>query len=235
MNASRRKHPRITRHRGSGFSIVELLVSITIGLIIIGAVTALVVSTVDSVNRNVGATRLMQELRGGMSVMTRELRRAGYDRDATEAISLGVFPTGYGAITIRNGGTVVTAGNPGDCLVMSYDKVGVNDTANAPGVGEWKAFRRKVVSGRGILQVNTTANPPSCTTDAGWVDLTSPNDINVTQLAITHVNSTKIPAGPAQVEVREIRLELRAALVSDAATVRGLDETVRVRSDLVTF
>lgn len=221
--------PAMRRH--SGFTLVEMMVALVVGLIIIGGVLTFTVSTVDSVGRNIGATRIMQELRGAMAVMTREIKRAGYDRDAIEGIARGVFPSGYAQITINGAG---------DCLLMSYDRVGVNDGGNVPGAGEWKGFRRAVVNGRGVLQINTRSNPPSCTTNTDWVDLTSPTDVSITGFTLTQTNLAPIPSGSTAggaitVALREIQIQMRGALVSDPATQRGLDERVRVRTDVVTF
>lgn len=217
--------------RQSGFTLVEMMVALVIGLIVIGGVLTFTVSTVDSVGRNIGATRVMQELRGAMSVMTREIKRAGYDRDAIEGIGRGIFPSGYAAITINAAG---------DCLLMSYDRVGVNDGGNVPGAGEWKGFRRAVVGGNGVLQINTRSDPPSCTTNTNWVDLTSPTDVSITQLLLTRtalapVPAGSTPAGPITVALREVQIQIRGQLVSGPSTQRGLDERVRVRTDVVTF
>lgn len=214
-----------------GFSLVEMMVALALGLIIIAGVLSFTVSSVASVGRNIGSTRLMQELRGAMSIMAREIKRAGYDRDAIEAISRGVFPSGYAAVSINGAG---------DCLLMSYDRVGIADTANAPGAGEWKGFRRTVVAGRGVIQVNATENPPSCTGNTGWIDLTSRNDVDVKSLQLVQTGIAPIPggatpAGPITVDVREVQITIRGALVDDPATERGLDERVRVRTDVVTF
>ena len=217
--------------RASGFSLVEMMIGLAVGMVVVASVVAFTVSTVSSVGRNIGATRVMQELRGAMSVMTREIKRAGYDRDAINGIASGVFPSGYAALTI----------NPaGDCMLMSYDRVGFNDAGNVPGAGEWKAFRRRVVDGRGILQINNRSNPPSCTTNDGWIDLTSPQDVSVTDFRLVQTALAPIPAGataagPIFVALREVQIQMRASLVSDPATQRGLDERVRVRTDVVTF
>lgn len=218
--------------RDSGFTLVEMMIALVIGLIIIGGVLTFTVATVDSVGKNIGATRVMQELRGAMSVMTREIKRAGYDRDAIEGIGRGIFPSGYAAITINGAG---------DCLLMSYDRVGVNDGGNAPGAGEWKGFRRTVVAGNGVLQINTRSNPPNCGNNTDWVDLTSPTDVSISAFsAVLTPNNAAIPggsttAGAITVAMREIQLSMRAQLVSDPNTQRGLDERVRVRTDVVTF
>jgi prepilin peptidase dependent protein B len=68
---------RAPARRAAGFSLVELMVAMVIGLIVIGAVIALVLSMMRANNQTIGATRLTQELRATAALMTNDLRRAG--------------------------------------------------------------------------------------------------------------------------------------------------------------
>ena len=69
------KHSRISKARG--FSLVELMVAMVIGLIVIGAVLALVMSMINANNQTIRATRLTQELRATAAIVAADLRRAG--------------------------------------------------------------------------------------------------------------------------------------------------------------
>jgi len=66
-----------SRLRAAGFTLVELMVAMVLGLIVIGAVLALVLSMIRSNNQTIQATRLTQELRATAAVITSELQRAG--------------------------------------------------------------------------------------------------------------------------------------------------------------
>jgi prepilin-type N-terminal cleavage/methylation domain-containing protein len=68
---------RRSARRAAGFSLVELMVAMVIGLIVIGAVIALVLSMMRANNQTIGATRLTQELRATAALMANDLRRAG--------------------------------------------------------------------------------------------------------------------------------------------------------------
>ena len=68
-------HP--PRDRVRGFSLVELMVALAVGLIVIGAVLALVLSIMRANNQTIQATRLTQELRATAAVITSELKRSG--------------------------------------------------------------------------------------------------------------------------------------------------------------
>lgn len=62
--------------RARGFSLIELLVSLVIGLIVIGAVLALILSIIRANNQTIEATRLTQEMRATMAVIAADIRRA---------------------------------------------------------------------------------------------------------------------------------------------------------------
>ena len=64
-------------HKASGFTLIELMVALVIGLIVIGAVLALIVAMIRTNNQTIQSTRLTQELRGTAAVITSELQRAG--------------------------------------------------------------------------------------------------------------------------------------------------------------
>lgn len=60
-----------------GFSLVELMVALAVGLIVIGSVLALVMSIIRANNQTIQATRLTQELRATAAVITSDLKRSG--------------------------------------------------------------------------------------------------------------------------------------------------------------
>jgi type IV pilus assembly protein PilW len=62
--------------RVRGFSLVELMVALVVGLIVIGAVLALVLSIMRSNNQTIQVTRLTQEMRATTAVITSEIKRA---------------------------------------------------------------------------------------------------------------------------------------------------------------
>jgi Tfp pilus assembly protein PilW len=62
--------------RVAGFSLVELMVAMALGLIVLGAVIALVLSIIRSNNQTIQTTRLTQELRATASVIAADIKRA---------------------------------------------------------------------------------------------------------------------------------------------------------------
>lgn len=62
----------------SGFSMVELMVAVTIGLILLAGVSSILVSTKKSYNTQDANGRMQENARIAMMILTRELRNAGY-------------------------------------------------------------------------------------------------------------------------------------------------------------
>ena len=122
---------RAQSRRVSGFTLVELMVAMVLGLIVIGAVLALVLSMLRANNETIQATRLTQELRATATVITSELQRAGSAGDPfniTNTVALGTVDT-------------ATAG----CIIYSY-----SDTAGT-------TVNRAISLSGGAVYMGTTA------------------------------------------------------------------------------
>lgn len=65
------------RSAQAGFTLVELLVAMGIGVVVVGAGITLLGSTLRSNSTNLQMTRINQDLRGMMTAITSDLRRAG--------------------------------------------------------------------------------------------------------------------------------------------------------------
>ena len=125
----------------AGFSLIEMMIALVLGLIVIGAVLGLVLSIMRSNNQTIQATRLSQELRATAAVIAADLRRAGGVIDPlTTATAAGGNP--FKDITVLNAGTTgcirygyanATGGNfhaisrSGNAVFLDAD----NDAANA--------------------------------------------------------------------------------------------------------
>lgn len=79
------------RQRSQGFTLVELMVSVAIGMIITVGVLAVLVSGANIYKRSDGRARIQENARFAMSVMQQELREAGY----MGCFNLNMFPTRY--------------------------------------------------------------------------------------------------------------------------------------------
>jgi type IV pilus assembly protein PilW len=188
-----------------GFSLIELMVALVVGLIVIGAVLALIVAIMKSNRETLQATRLNQELRATMAVVATDIRRARGVEDPLTTATAATVP--YKDID------TATAG----CIRYGYfdlvDDDGDGDTTN-------DNYHALYLSGGKVWRASGSA--PTCT--AGGKQLGSD------QIAITSMTFTPSAAAPS----REFEVSLTGHLVDNDAALasisRTITQTVFVRS-----
>jgi prepilin-type N-terminal cleavage/methylation domain-containing protein len=193
-----------------GFTLIELMVALVVGLIVVLAATGFVVSVAKANSENIQVTRLTQELRAVSEVMSREIRRARYVSDA-----VGLIGTGGAAnndtLEPRDKATNTFA-NPGNCIVFKYDEP---PTAVA-------------VSHSIRLEGNNVVLNPSSTNCSGG------NVINSPQVRITALQFARDATNPSRYD---ITVSGQLASVPPISSLYGLTrtfrETVYVRSGQV--
>jgi len=150
-----------------GFTLVELLVGLSLGLIVIGAVLALVVSMMRTSAQSVSAIRLTQEARTLADLVSREIRRARFDGDYVEYLGRGKASTGK-----FSGMSVAPT-----CVKFGYDENG----DGAIGAGEFKSIWYDTASK--YLMLNTFATFAGTTCSGG--SRIGSNDIQVEALVFS--------------------------------------------------
>lgn len=236
-------------NRRGGFSLVELMIALAAGLVVSLALVAFLMSSFRSNGEYVVSTRLTQELRNSLDLITRDLRRAGYDEGA-----LGHLAADTGSPFTRVLlGDQISAGPPAtySCVIYAYDKKagpnpGVIDVAN----GEVRGLRwyQTTVNNRSVGMVeyaastgairptcagahpDYTAFPVACNTTSTWCPLTDPNALDITGLTFTDQQTT-VGTAPNQVRLRDIEVALVGRPAGTTDYSRGVKSSVRVRSD----
>jgi prepilin-type N-terminal cleavage/methylation domain-containing protein len=241
-----------TMHRAPscsrGFSLVELMVAMVAGLIVSGAVLAFTMSSFRSNGDYVRSTRLTQELRNTMDLVTRELRRAGYDDNALSYLARG---TGS-PFTHMSLATAGATANTFKCVLYAYDRTthggthGVIDVDN----GELRGIRvaTRSVNNRnvGVLEYfessgsiqpscsgaspDYTTNPATCNATSGWCPLSDGTTLDIVTFELTD-NRSLVGTAPTQVQLRDIGVLLQARLAGSTEFTRGMQSSVRVRSE----
>lgn len=102
--------------RQLGVSLIELMVAIVLGLIVIGALVTFVISSITSYGDGTKMTRLTQDLRAGMSLVVRDIRRAGYDDEAVKSAMTSKPTSAYLNLVVKEA-------NAG-CMAYTYDRGG---------------------------------------------------------------------------------------------------------------
>ena len=225
---------RQTRSRTTGFSLIELMIAMVAGLIVLGAVLTFTVSMIRAYSENIRSTRLTQDLRTGMNVIVRDLRRAGFDSTSVTRVLTDENPSGFTGMTAS-----------GSCVRYEYDR-GVGGGGGIPAATEIRGIRLN--SATGALQMNASSSSIDCAGSSGaWVDVTDPSIIEVTAFTPKLINSpfcadlgNNLPTFPtvyqkAEGSVRNLTMCLKGRLRSDPTIARHITSTTRVRAENVAF
>lgn len=112
-----------------GFSLIEMMIALAAGLIVSGAAIAFLLSSMKSNGEYVQSTRLTQELRNTLDLVTRDLSRAGYNDNSLLFVSLPNVSV-FAPMLIKDDTPFVTAGTPSTygnadgrgCVIYAYDR-----------------------------------------------------------------------------------------------------------------
>jgi type II secretory pathway component PulJ len=210
-----------------------------LGLVVLGGVLGVFVSTYRANSQNIKAIRLNEEMRAVMSLITRDIRRAGIRSFNWTATTVNWYTTNAFAPTGVN--WVVSAYSVSEpansCLLFTYD----TDNDNALGTVDNRGYRLHKEGAAQSIEMRRTAT--ACN-GAGWEKITDENVMNVLSLDFT----TTIEPGTAGVAVRSIIVTLRGATNTRSASPANITaadctsvdvvcpqlvEKIRLRNDAV--
>lgn len=233
----------LLRHQ-RGLSIVELLVGVAIGLFILTGALKLFSDYINNNRRLTLETRVNQDLRAAVDLISRDLRRAGFWGNSISGVvttnSQPVAATSpYSAVS-----PIGTASAPSTTSIYSYSQDIENNTLDD---NENFGFRLN----SGVLQYQKSKD--------NWQAITDSNTLIVTVFTITPApvlscirldqyctNSSATCATCALdtngcptttcntcpfIKVRSYEIALQGTSTTDASVMRGVQETVRVRND----
>ncbi|MEO5624225.1 MAG: prepilin-type N-terminal cleavage/methylation domain-containing protein [Dokdonella sp.] len=226
-----------------GFSLIELMISISLGLLVVAGATGLIVNINSSNASTVESARLTQELRATLQVIADDLRRARRMNDPFAAIGQGALAAAqtpavtyygpYDAISSPSAGCILYTYQGEEANTANIDTTGTgsrtvsNDRAiylatNA-GVGS-------VVLASSVSAARTGGNaPPAATVTCATAGTTlSSNQIDITFLTFAPVApSTTVGQGTIAITLRG-RLRNRAG--ENLAVTRSVTQIVNIRS-----
>jgi Tfp pilus assembly protein PilW len=211
-------------HSG-GFTVVELMIAMVIMLIVTLAMVQISANVFRTNSEAVHMAQLSQELRSVIQLISRDIRRAGYNDDslagflATQDISSGIT---MGA---------VDANDVANCLQIQYEDL--------DGVAQNAVYRLRTVSEIGRVSAHFDADA-SCDTavdDNGWVDISDPllSDISavefVLQDQLTDIAENLSNGHMIQVGLEQISILIGATLRSNTAVTRSIRNEVQIRNN----
>jgi len=204
------------RARGQrGLSLVELMISMTLGLLLMGGMLTLFHSALaNSRNLNAGK-QLEDELHGTLDLIVRDLRRAGAMGNPLRQL-LGVSnPFGVDTASAYTGEAASS------CLTSSYDFNG-NGSLDTSSSDERFGYRLR----NGQVQARVSGQSCTANTSPAWSAVTTLSQIQITALSFTTTVNTILG-----VSSRTTVVTLGGRLASDSTVSRSVSRTVRLRND----
>ncbi|WP_201493908.1 PilW family protein [Rubrivivax sp. A210] len=220
-----------------GFSLVELMVGIAVGMFVVAAASLMATSQLTDNRRLLLETQLQQDLRASADIIARELRRSGYWATARA----GVPPPGGGTIGV----------NPYTPLTPDAANSKVSYNYRRGSGAESFGFR---LSNGTLQSCQSDYDTGGCS--AGWQDLTDRATIRILDngFSIATVRSSDraqaangnaiiIPCPQLcgdgttacwpRVSVRELVITITGESVTDSSVRRTLELSVRPRNDRI--
>lgn len=219
--------------KSHGFTLIELMIAMLIGMLVVAAAIAMYVTAIKGSSNTLKSAQLNEELSFVATLMTNDIRRAGYWGGAV---------TGSDARNnIFNGLNILNSQN---CILYTYD-VDADATLDAD---EYFGFRLN----NGSVQIKSGgANTVTDCSVGIWNDVLDDDFLEVTALTFCLANTqwknvTQDTNGVAAdcsnvtptattgddiVEVRQIDINMAARVKSDTDIQTQLSQAVRVRNN----
>lgn len=234
----------------TGFTLIELMIALVLGLIVLGATINIYIATVGSSSSIIKSARLNHDLESVMALMLNDIKRSGYWGGANVAAD--------SRVNLFTAATTNIQIPASTCILYSYD-------ADGDGVvdsDEYYGFRFTNNS----IQMRKTG---TTTADADCVDGTWEEFIDNNQLTITALQFSFVPidiastalnpdlpatsrclnvttntvtnaaacagavAGDNLAEKRLVNIQLAGRVTSDTSVIKNLNGTVEVRNSRV--
>jgi len=208
-----------------GLSLVELLVGLAIGLLLSAAGVTLLAAQWREHRSQMAELRLMQELRGSVEMITRDLRRAGYSGDA----AAGVWQSGASAPVANPYAAFAPSAAASNGASYAYSR----DASENQRLDANEQFGLRLRNGAIELQLGA----------ANWQALTDAGTLTVTAFSVTPTLRERTllehcarpcPAGAScapRLQQRSLVVQIDARSVDDPRIERRLRSELRQRND----
>lgn len=158
---------RVSLQHSAGFSLVELMVALVLGLVIMAGVLSIYVGMSQSVRTETAISHLQENARFGLEKLSADVRQAGFTGCVTavnvllDTTSAGYSPALYD-LSRALSGWEYTGTDPGTTFTsttLAPSGVSLSNWVGAAGVGLDAGFKDQVVPGSDVLIVRH-AGPP---------------------------------------------------------------------------
>jgi len=211
-----------------GVGLMEMMISMTLSLLTVAVMVVLMSSTLGTGTTTIQMSRLSQELRASMQLMSRDLRRANFHSGFVSCFANINCRSDLGISAYVNNIHINADGN---CFWYWLDRNGDADLSN-DAVG---GFRYSTVGGVGVIQMRTSGNlAANCDDGDGWELITDPNTVEITSFTVSNADSyteTLSVAGDTQV-VEKIRLHINGRMARNSNIQRVIEDLILIRNDI---
>lgn len=205
----------IGRPKQSGFTLVEMMIAITIGLVSILSLAALVGYGIGVNAKLLSSNRLAEELGSIGSLLYRDIMRSGYNGNTVAMV------TDPAANPSVFDSSITVSAFPGEaansCIMYTYDG---NDNGQLDIVGSNENYGFRLRSNKVEMRVNGA----DCTA-LGWQELSDLSVVRITGLVFTINQSTVNNVTSTRVEIN-----LEGELTDNADFSRQYDYNLMVRN-----
>lgn len=217
-----------------GFSLVELMIAMTVGLFLMGGIVSIFGASAKAQSDSMQTARLQQELRATTSIMRTDIRRAGYWGNALPSLGANnPFTTAATDINVLNGGA---------CILYSYD---LNHDGIVDNNSEYFGFR---LNNNAIEMRTAGTSTTDCSINTEWATVTDSNIVTITSLDFDTSNydcsnisnpadtDCTVPVvGDVMQTIRQLNISLTGNLTNSAMIARTYNDIIRVRNDRLTI
>lgn len=196
-------------HLSSGFTLIEVLISLALGCLLLAMVIGLYVTNVGASNKGFTHSRLRTDVQALVSIMEDDIRRAGSGGRH--------FMVGSAKNKLIDS---VSSGTQ-NCIIYSYNYNNAV-TAMASHVMGFRYSPRaySVQFGQGL-----DIEAANCYSSGRWVNLTDPDFLKVTELSF--VESI---ASNAQATMRSVEIKITAELITNRDYNHQVTTRIQVRN-----
>lgn len=235
------------------------MIGLLVGTVIAGGAISVFTNSIKSGTDNTELARLNQDMRAIMSIMVRDIRRAGFATDNPGANQAAIQNNPFQDSLTAGATTDIAVYNDGSCIVYSYNRN--NDSPPVVSANERLGF--KLNNGAITMRTGGDTNENCDNNNNNWQTITGP-EIEVTSLTfalnVDELSATSMltdtdtdgdmdgdddgdgscqtgeacntcNAGDQCLYIRDVTISLTARLSDDNTVTQTITEEVRVRND----
>ncbi|MEY2690485.1 MAG: hypothetical protein RL375_4685, partial [Pseudomonadota bacterium] len=223
-----------------GIGLVEMLVTIALGLFLVSVTAGMLIAQLAEHRRLLLDTRMTQELRAVLDLVARDVKRAGY--------------WGSAADVVWAGGPAPSASNPYQGMYpaagASDSRIGwaySRDSSEDQVVAGSERFGLRLNTGNRSADWRTSGSAVTPADTDTWQALTDPGLVRITRVTVTSREdsvaltdrcasttcATSAPDCPPRLVVRRVDIEVEGVATSDPGLRRRLAAQVNLRNPAV--